>query len=120
MTTKTNTLDTLRLAFNRIDTIHYAEHTYDGHQWHKTPGVLQVGRPQDTAYWNPLDKGFKVQLGDNRTIYAVEYTPGGVEVSLTWDGEEPGRRRFHTDNYRNENALAVDVISYIRDLLAQY
>lgn len=61
-----------------------------GHQWHKTPGVIQVGRPQDTAYWNPLDKGFKVQLGDNRTIYAVEYTPGGVEVSLTWDGEETG------------------------------
>lgn len=26
----TNALDTLRLAFNRIDTIHYAEHTHDG------------------------------------------------------------------------------------------
>ena len=90
-----------------------------GHQWHKTPGVIQVGRPQDTAYWNPLDKGCKVQLGGNRTIYAVEYTPGGVEVSLTWGDKETGRRRFHTDNYRNENALAVDVISYIRDLLAQ-
>ena len=110
--------DTLRYMFTKLDTIRYTGHEYDGRQWHKKPSVIQVGEPQYYMCWNPLDRGFKVPLGDNRMVYVIEYMSEGVTVSMLWGIDVFGGRHFHVNNYRDEDALAADVIAYIRTLLS--
>lgn len=68
--------------------------------------------------WNPLGRWFNVPLGDGQTICVTEYMPGGVEVSTMWGIDVFGGRHFHVNNYRDEDALAADVLAYIRALLS--
>ena len=58
--------------------------------------------------------------GKETTITTKTNTLDVLSLASKWDDKETGRRRFHINNYRDENALAIAVIAYIRDLLAQH